>query len=214
MKHFKLSITIAIAILSGTAYAVETADYLSLTREDLPHIQSVIQAALDRIDLNQSNLEALRKRTRRAALLPRFRVSGSIAEGTVPQYGFIEDFSETVKDNNLIATDGIHAVNGDYRDRINYGASVTWDLSQLIWSNGEVSWSSTVSKQASVIRRRITEVSRRYTILAGSLPKDSSEKLRPANVPTVLEQAIYLDRMCGQIISETLNTKHSKTESN
>lgn len=174
-------------------------DYLKLTQENLPHRQVMIQAGLDYSDIDDYSLADNNRKIRMAALLPKLRLQAQLQEDGVPEYGYVDNFqtgSATIDRWNDT---------GDYGDRAVYGGYVEWDLSEVIWSRSMVSASQNKAREASVKRRRIVEISRRYTVLFGSLPKDSSESVRPGQIARILENAIYLDKITGYLLTDTLS---------
>ena len=170
-------------------------DYLKLTQKNLPHRQVMIQAGLDYSDIDDYSLAEYNRKTRLAALLPKLRLQVQLQEDGVPEYGYVDNYqvgSATIDRWND---------NGEYSDRPVYGGYVEWDLSEVVWSRSMVSASQNKAREASVKRRRIVEISRRYTVLFGSLPKDSSEAVKPGQIARILENAIYLDKITGYLLT-------------
>ena len=196
------------AVAVADQNGAQTADYLKLTRKNLPHVQVLIQEALDNMDILPDDLNSRKKRARLSALLPKIRVTGSLQEDAVPEYGMVNDFIMMERQydngNDLESSIDRHGLTGEYDDRLVYGASVQWDLRNLIWSSPETQQAQQAARRSSSRRRRITEVSARYFALAAVLPDDSSGDVDDSDIGTVIEQALYLDRISGDYLSRIL----------
>jgi hypothetical protein len=192
---------------AGGRISVDTADYLLLTRETLPHMQILIQAALDDMDVEQESYVSVKRRNQRAALFPKLRIQASYTEDATPQYGYVEDWQTWVRTDVNSSAQNIDRYDqtGNWDNRWGYGASLNWDLTRLVWSLEESQRAQQQSRLTSTKRRRIADVGKRYAVLAASLPADADAGgVDAGEIVTVLQNAIYLDQMCGNIISDTL----------
>jgi len=207
-----------LAVAVADQNGAQTADYLKLTRENLPHVQVLIQEALDNMDILPDDLISQKKRTRNSALLPKIRLMGSLTRDAVPEYGTVNDFStmeRRFEDNNVVSLQqdiDRYGLNGEYDDRFFYGVSAQWDLGNLIWGAPENLQAQQTARKSSSRRRRITEVSARYFALAAVLPDDSSGEVDDSDVTTVIEQALYLDRISGNYLSRMLVVVQRRSE--
>lgn len=192
-----------LAGLCCAAQAEQKVDYLKLTIENLPHMQVLIQAGLDSLDISDYSLAENNRHARLSALLPRFRVGATYTEDIVNNYEWVENYSESQNSGNPYSEDR-HANVGNHHDRLQIYAQAIWDLDEAVWSRALAYGTQNLAREASSKRRRIVEIAKRYKALAAALPADSSEKVTKSDMALVIEHALYLDRVTGNYISSVL----------
>ena len=190
-------------------------ELLTLTRQTIPSLQEVIQGAMDAGRGEQVSLYQMKKRARRSALLPRLRVRADYDLNAYDNYGFVEDA-------RLYTYDGGNQQDGrtksdrwertDQDDRFSYGAYAEWDLRVFIWEKQDQQLAQQYAKQGGVLRRRVVEVSKRYAALISMLPRDDSGSVASSDIADVLDNAIYLDAVTDQLLSDTLNRLQAAKE--
>ena len=206
----KTTFMMALCIMAGAMLSqagqngVSAGELLTLTRQTIPSLQAVIQGAMDAGRGEQVSLYEMKKKARRSALLPRLRVRADYDLNAYDNYGFVEDArvyqagpeANTTKQDRLERT--------DTGDRFSYGAYAEWDLRVFIWEKQDQQLAQQYAKQGGVLRRRVVEVSKRYAALISMLPRDDSGSVASSDIADVLDNAIYLDAVTDQLLSDTL----------
>ena len=180
---------------------VKAGEFLTLTRKSIPSLQAVIQAAMDATRAEEVPLHVMKKRARRSALLPRLRVRMDYDLDARDDWNFTEDarlYAESGK------TKQDRWEKTGQNDRLSYGAYAEWDLAVFIWEKQDHQLAQQYAKQAGVTRRRVVEVSKRYAALISMLPRDDSGSVASSDIADVLDNAIYLDAITDQLLSETV----------
>jgi hypothetical protein len=217
----KTNFILAACILAGGTFSqagqtgVKAGEFLSLTRETIPSLQAVIQGAMDATRAEKVPLHVMKKRARRSALLPRLRIRADYDLDAYDNYGYVEDA-------RVYTYDGGNQQDGrtksdrwertDQDDRFSYGAYAEWDLRVFIWEKQDQQLAQQYAKQGGVLRRRVVEVSKRYAALISMLPRDDSGSVASSDIADVLDNAIYLDAVTDQLLSDTLNRLQAAKE--
>ena len=217
----KTNFILAACILAGGTFSqagqdgVKAGEFLSLTRKTIPSLQAVIQGALDATRAEKVPLHVMKKRARRSALLPRLRIRADYDLDAYDNYGYVEDA-------RVYTYDGGNQQDGrtksdrwertDQDDRFSYGAYAEWDLRVFIWEKQDQQLAQQYAKQGGVLRRRVVEVSKRYAALISMLPRDDSGSVASSDIADVLDNAIYLDAVTDQLLSDTLNRLQAAKE--
>ena len=211
----KTTFILAASIMAGVTCSqaeqtgVKAGEFLTLTRETIPSLQAVIQAAMDATRAEEVPLHVMKKRARRSALLPRLRVRMDYDLDARDDWNFTEDarryaYSDRTKQDRWEKT--------GQNDRLSYGAYAEWDLAVFIWEKQDHQLAQQYAKQAGVTRRRVVEVSKRYAALISMLPRDDSGSVASSDIADVLDNAIYLDAITGELLSDTLIRQQEEAE--
>jgi hypothetical protein len=195
-----IAVSLGVMCLPQARGDMPTQGYLALTKENIPHIQVVIQAALDASDVEEVSLSEMKKQARRSALLPRLRLRADYDPNAIDVYEYGANARQYADGSTWDRWDRV----GNTEDRLSYGGFVEWDLSALLWEWEDHNMAYQYAAQGGLKRRRIVEVSRRYTSLKNLLPDDSSGSVKKSDLEAVLNHAVYLDTITNHLLSDTL----------
>lgn len=206
----KYKVVIGLAgCLIGSAGAKEYSkvDYMKLTRKSVPHMQVLVQGALDNTGI-EVNSTKMTKAIRRGAFLPDLTLRTAYQpEGLAEYEQLTYQASErrTLPSEDLESSRNVteHKQTG-FTDRMDWGVTLEWDLTQLIHSNEERSLSARRVQWASLQRRRTVDVAKRYALLMGALPAEEDQAADPAKMAVILENAIMLDVWTGGMLTQVL----------
>ncbi len=183
-------------------------DYMKLTRQSIPHMQVLVQGALDNMGIGM-NSTAMTKTIRRGALLPDFTVRAAYHPDGLAEYERLNYESSRRSDSNNpnnpanIQTIDEYKQTG-FTSRSDWAVTLEWNLTHLIHSQKERSLSARRVQMASLQRRRIVDVAKRYALLMGAFPADKNEAADPAKMASILENAVILDVWTGGMLTRVL----------
>jgi len=187
------------AVLAGQQ--ISDVDYLMLTRKNLPHIQKVIQAAMEGTDQIHRPLYKVKRDARLSAWLPELQLD----------MGYTPDAGHGEFNYVRFETDYYKKDVEEYRwrevgnsDKMVYGAKLEWDLGALLWESDDQKLAEKYAKQSSMRRRRVVEISKRYRQLKDLLPADDSGSIPASGIADVLDHAIYLDSISDYLLTDAL----------
>jgi hypothetical protein len=195
-----ISAVLSFTCLSHAKDGVSPQDYLALTKENLPHVQVVIQAALNASNIEDTSLSEMKKQARLSALLPRLRLRMDYDPNAIDLYEYEANARQYDNGNTHDRWERL----GNTDDRLGYGGFVEWDLSALIWEEDDHLLAYQYAAQGGLKRRRIVEVTQRYMALEQLLPNDSSGSIEMSDIEAVLDNAIYLDQVTDYLLSDIL----------
>jgi hypothetical protein len=191
-------------------------DYMKLNRKSMPHVQLLIQKALDHLEVNEiDGSEEWRQRFRRNGLYPKLQVFAAYAEEGVPHKDWVEYVSQDRYDGSASYDSPPGGVDVKRRTTATYeatghdpvldwGVKLTWDLTQLVFNYDEHQVLYRKSTQASLVRRRTVDVSKRYALLMGALPEDEFEEADPGMMAVIFENASILDEWTDGLLTKVL----------
>ncbi|MGE4489069.1 MAG: hypothetical protein AB7E95_05955 [Kiritimatiellales bacterium] len=195
-------------LLTGTARAAESdivADYRSLTVDNLPHIQLVIQEAIDNSTSSQMNVHKMRKKLRLSYWLPTMTVRYGQQDYMQSNYGVVdEEESRTYPDSpssDYDATTQVSAKTSETTEWQPYWAVYAeWDLSGLIFSREETYARYTKEQQAYYQQRLVKKVIQLYTELKSLLEQRGSQEDLGLEID-ISAAAVKLDFLTGDYLS-------------
>jgi hypothetical protein len=195
------------AALQGRADDDAIADYRNLTTDNLPHIQAVIQEAINRSATGQLDAMKLRKKLRISYLLPEISMRYGQTEYSQSEYGVIDEiesrdyYDDLTPTGNYDATTQTSARLGEEAKWQPYwNVYAQWDLNKLVFSREETYSRYVKEQQAYYQQKLVKEVISLYTELSGLLAQ------RGSDVDIMLElditvAAAKLDFLTGDYLS-------------
>ena len=212
MKIFVMSLVLTAACFAEAEHHVDV-DYMKLTRKSMPHMQCLVQGAINHLDVHLDT-DALTRGIKMGAFLPRFTARASYNPDGIDSYDQLNYGAYSRYNVTDGYTESTRSVSEDkqtgYDSRTDWGVSLEWDLTRLIHSNDERTLTSRRVQKASLVRRRTVDIARRYALLMGALPVDENEEADPGKMAIILENATILDVWTDGMLTQTLLTRSSR----
>ena len=213
----KYVVYFSLCILTSDALGViyPKVNYMELTKEKMPHMQSLVKGALRAtgLFLNSADME---KKLRMSALYPDLTARMHYYPEGLSVYDELSYQSSLRDDSN----GNVNIENVDeykqtgFSERTEWALTLEWNLTKLIHSHEERSLSGRRVQLASLNRRRTVDVARKYSQLMAALPNDSSESPDEGKMAIIYENAIVLDVWTDGMITEALLPKRKMIMSN
>lgn len=212
MKNFTMSLILMAACLAGAEHHADV-DYMKLTRKSMPHMQCLVQGAINHLDVHLDT-DALTRGIKMGAFLPKFTARASYKPDGVDSYERLNYDAYSRYNETDGYTESTRSVSEDkqsgYDSRTDWAVMLEWDLTRLFHSNDERTLSSRRVQKASLVRRRTVDIARRYALLMGALPADESEEADPGKMAMILENATILDVWTDGMLTQILQTGSSR----
>lgn len=209
MKNFIISLVL-MAAGCAVAERYPDVDYMKLTRKNMPHMQCLVQGALNNLDVHLDT-DALTRGIKMGAFLPKFTARASYTPDGVNSYDRLDYLAYERYNVDQAYTESTRSVTEDkqtgYDGRTDWGVMLEWDLTKLFHSNDERTLTSRRIQKASLVRRRTVDVARYYSLLMGALPEDENEAADPGKMAVILESATILDVWTDGMLTQVLQAK-------
>ena len=212
MKKKRIYLALALTWMSSCGISVAKTDYMQLTKENMPHIQQLIQGALKATGINLHSSELTHK-IRKSALYPDLTIRGHYFPEGVSEYDLLSyQLSRREESNGNISVETVDEYKQTgFSDRTEWAVTFEWNLTKLIYSHEERSLTGRRSQLASLKRRRSVDVARRYAQLYNVLPETKAEPADLGKMAIIYEHAIMLDVWTEGMITLALEADRAES---
>jgi hypothetical protein len=212
MRKKRIYVALTLTWMSTCGISVAKTDYMQLTKENMPHMQQLIQGALKETGINLHSSE-LTHRIRKSALYPDLTIRGHYFPEGVSEYDLLSYQSNRREESNgNISVETVDEYKQiGFSDRTEWAVTFEWNFTKLIHSHEERSLSARRSQLASLKRRRSVDVARRYAQLYNVLPETKAEPADVGKMAIIYEHAIMLDVWTGGMITLALEADRAES---
>lgn len=197
--------------LTGHAENDTIADYRALTSDGMPHIQAVIQEAINNHSSGRMDIKKLQKKLRASYLLPVLTARYGSTQDSLSQYGVVNEtdsrsYNPVSSGKEYDAATQVAAKTGESTEWMPYWfVNAQWDLSKLVFSREET-YSRYVKEQEAYYQQKLVkEVIKIYTELNELLIQRTSQLDVMLELDITVEAA-KLDFLTGDYISRMMPT--------
>lgn len=191
--------------------SVQVADYLKLTRENIPSPREVVSETYANLDFNLMGFKERIERVHLSALLPEnVNLSYGYAPDGLSRYGYYNRSTTSTNLSNSYYNNSFQTQHGvipnQYDTKNSYAFSMRWDLQKLFGVDGEIfNTLAEVIHQVDQEGFALGQIARSYGQLISALPETSDETLTESQVLVIYEHAGILDSLSGGLLSKSLS---------
>ncbi len=191
--------------------SVQVADYLKLTRENIPSPREVVSETYANLDFNLMGFKERIERVHLSALLPEnVNLSYGYAPDGLSRYGYYNRSTTSTNLSNSYYNNSFQTQHGvipnQYDTKNSYAFSMRWDLQKLFGVDGEIfNTLAEVIHQVDQEGFALGQIARSYGQLISALPETSDEILTESQVLVIYEHAGILDSLSGGLLSKSLS---------
>lgn len=198
-----------LGLLACAVWAVQAddaVDYRNLTKDNLPHVQVIIQKALDYSSTGRMDSHKMRKKIRWSYLLPMVEVRYGQRELHEYSYGFVtEEYTREYDNGRTFTETKIRSTTTEQIARWQpfWYAYAEWDLGKLVFSREET-YSRYIKEQQGYYQQRLVkEVFSLYREVHDLLCQRGDEEDLLLEID-ISAAAVKLDFLTGDYIADTI----------
>lgn len=178
------------------------ADYLKLTRENLPQAGQIVTACKNYLGFDMESSESYRRRTRLSALLPRAVVGYGRNDRTSQTWDYVDPVESGTVNGNPVQSSRF-TVTG-YEDMNTFNGSLSWNLSDLLIHRLDFSIENGKLSYDDQLHFLLNDLTKRYAELWSMLPEKEGEVFSRMQALKVMQNAGIIDAWSGGMLSRTL----------